>query len=324
MLPPARIAARLSEQLQTSPPVDIVSALRRFADLQSEPVLPYGAAAVTVGLKIPNRRPTTVYDESQSPQRTRFTLAHELGHIHIPWHTGTIVSHPEGDYQRGPDLWRTIEREADQFAGEFLVPTAWLVDLLAGPVKGCALIAEVCRRAEVSEQVACFRVAETSPDDFLVVRVGADGRVMYSARSKGTRAHRQYENRVRFDPRQLARVASSYDTSASGIAGALHVFEFAGSTLPAPAETHRQRLVAIIEESGYARDERGHLEQALAGVFGAANGPGVPASTLVNRVKQRLGSDPKFGRIIEHPELDGYLAGRALEIEARGAAREKR
>lgn len=60
--------------------------------------------------------------------RRRFTLAHELGHVAIPWHTGTTRCKTDDptvliDQKHLVD---SQEREANAFASELLIPSDWL------------------------------------------------------------------------------------------------------------------------------------------------------------------------------------------------------
>lgn len=60
--------------------------------------------------------------------RKRFTIAHELGHIFIPWHTGVVLcSLDDPSYKiQGQRMVNTQELEANTFASELLMPTEWL------------------------------------------------------------------------------------------------------------------------------------------------------------------------------------------------------
>ena len=63
--------------------------------------------------------------------RTRFSYAHELGHI--------VLSHfdhvPEGVDSEPPERVRSVmEREADMFATELLMPAEWVYELAVPPI----------------------------------------------------------------------------------------------------------------------------------------------------------------------------------------------
>lgn len=56
--------------------------------------------------------------------RKRFTLSHEIGHVHLPTHDGRFQC--AGDIEN-PHAKR-LESEANDFASELLLPTDWLVN----------------------------------------------------------------------------------------------------------------------------------------------------------------------------------------------------
>lgn len=62
------------------------------------------------------------------PPRKRFTLAHEIGHVVIPWHTGTtacVTDNPSVSIDE-KRLIDSQEQEANVFASELLIPSDWL------------------------------------------------------------------------------------------------------------------------------------------------------------------------------------------------------
>ncbi|MCA1702173.1 MAG: ImmA/IrrE family metallo-endopeptidase, partial [Actinobacteria bacterium] len=64
-------------------------------------------------------RPVIAYVRGQSPDRVRWGVGHELGHLAL---------HP------GPIAGVDIEKEANQFAAEFLVPAETFAQEVSGPV----------------------------------------------------------------------------------------------------------------------------------------------------------------------------------------------
>lgn len=81
------------------------------------------------------------------PVRQRFSVAHELGHH--------LLDHPdEQSYFGDIELIKLYDSEADEFAGELLVP----VDLLNKECEDCTDINELKRRFEVSDQVLVIQI----------------------------------------------------------------------------------------------------------------------------------------------------------------------
>lgn len=122
-----RLAQLLVARHGVGPPIDVEVMLRERAVVTSVASQEQWDA---FSIKRPNQRPEVYLREGVTPQRRRFSLAHELGHVVIPWHVGLSVLEPAADddaTKRGDDeLHKAQEAEANEFASELLVPTAWL------------------------------------------------------------------------------------------------------------------------------------------------------------------------------------------------------
>lgn len=86
-------------------------------------------------------RPVIAYVRGQSPDRVRWSVGHELGHLAL---------HP------GPIAGVDIEREANRFAAEFLVPAETFVEEVLGPVTLTKLM-KLKTRWRVSMQALVMR-----------------------------------------------------------------------------------------------------------------------------------------------------------------------
>lgn len=99
--------------------------------------------------------------------RKRFTLAHELGHICIPWHNGDIKCETDNNYIQinGKKLLDTQELEANIFASEILMPTAWLNNEIACYLKESffTLLENVSRDAKTSIMASLFALEDKLP-----------------------------------------------------------------------------------------------------------------------------------------------------------------
>ena len=124
MTPVEKMAARLLARHNLTPPYDLLALARTYSNLEFLP-FPIPADGITIGIG-ENKRPTILINTNAPEPRKRFTLAHELGHIFIPWHTGTIVSHI--DEGLGDAKYTQMESEANSYAAELLLPTTWLIE----------------------------------------------------------------------------------------------------------------------------------------------------------------------------------------------------
>lgn len=95
------------------------------------------------------------------PPRKRFTLAHEIGHVVIPWHTGTtacVTDNPSVtiDQKRMID---SQEQEANVFASELLIPSSWLAEQVRQS-ESLDVILETVRKKTGASVLACLYAME--------------------------------------------------------------------------------------------------------------------------------------------------------------------
>lgn len=122
----------LIERKGLNPPVNIEALTQQYADVILVP-FPVDVDGVTVGLKQPGRRPRVYVNNSLPLTRRRFTLAHELGHVLLPRHVGSIVDELDRDTSSEEPRYWEMEAEANRFAAEVLMPTAWAKRVIGDP-----------------------------------------------------------------------------------------------------------------------------------------------------------------------------------------------
>lgn len=131
-----------------------------------------------------------VIAQGQDPGRRRFSLAHELGHYHMPRHkdVGVALFCAEADLRARESDARRLEWEANDFATELLMPRR----LFAADVgKREASFRTVAALAgpdmyDVSLTAAAWRVTETTREPCALV-VSCDGQVEWIVRSDAWR-----------------------------------------------------------------------------------------------------------------------------------------
>lgn len=122
MVPVEKMAARLLLRHNLKPPYDLEALVLNYATVELHH-FPLDADGITIGIG-GEEKPQILINSNSPDTRRKFTLAHELGHIIIPWHTGTIVSHL-GKTEANAE-YRKMESEANQFAAELLLPSSWI------------------------------------------------------------------------------------------------------------------------------------------------------------------------------------------------------
>lgn len=180
---PKELAARIE--------LEVIEAARGF------PPGAYGAL-VKVG---PSEFRIMLSTECPTSGHRRFTLAHELGHYHIPDHVDVLLAKEPAHFSRsghfrGRKEWWEVE--ADAFAAELLAPAGIVDQVLRGAAAGLAAVHLVAERFDISLSCAAVRYAAASPDPVLVV-LSHEGVVEWTCCASCVRDHRWHRNLGRGD-----------------------------------------------------------------------------------------------------------------------------
>ena len=108
------------------PPVDVRRIAGEFASIK-EIAFPVSCDAVTIREPGDRTRPRILLNSNSTKfeSRKRFTISHEIGHIKIPWHCGSIACHVHESCITISNDHYSYESEAHRFASELLMPTDW-------------------------------------------------------------------------------------------------------------------------------------------------------------------------------------------------------
>jgi IrrE N-terminal-like domain len=131
--PEEQVAALLVERYDLRPPVDVLAVAERLADVD-ECEWPFDCDGVAV--KLTSSRPRIFLRSGANRRRQRFTLAHEVGHVILGWHVGTVactseISVGQMDMESASPFRPGIDQEgeANRFASRLLVPDRFLQPL---------------------------------------------------------------------------------------------------------------------------------------------------------------------------------------------------
>lgn len=182
--PEERMAARLIERLGIAPPIDVERVCRGLADLCYKD-FPIKIDGLCLDLKVSGRRPKVWLSKDIPPVRQRFTLAHEIGHIIIPWHTGTIIDDIDAPRSNERSKYREMEAEANRFAAELLMPTSWAIGLSERSDHVAGLMHTIHQVAEVSLPAAFLKAAKLGKSGFVGAEV-REGIITRSVRTSET------------------------------------------------------------------------------------------------------------------------------------------
>jgi len=147
-----KIAQRVSAKYNLSVPVNfdsVISDKCEYVECESLP------GAVDGYTELGCNPPRINILSTAFEQRKRFTIAHELGHIFIPWHNG--VDTLKNEENSKDSLLDRNEEEADAFASEILLPEKWMKTFFNSSKNKSAkeIIENITHDANVSV-LACF------------------------------------------------------------------------------------------------------------------------------------------------------------------------
>jgi hypothetical protein len=299
---------------------------REFAEVEYDN-LPGKCDGLVLGLNGRRAKPLILVESSDHPTRQRFTLAHELGHFLLPWHLGSTFA---CDTSRDKaELWQDnyYEPEANRFAAELLVPSAWLDGLIAARDDDAVtdLVSETLE-AGVSIWVASFRLSERLPAGHVFAVVDSTGRVVLSGQSRGTSIGEPAQGQL-LERGRLDRFAAAVEEiPAASRMMIWWTFRGASKDFAAPDGDSREVLKELAQRHGTSTDPPARLIARCGGVVGYANGIAQragegDAARLYSRLKGRFARERGLpAGLIEDPAFDNWLRLRAAELD-RGAPR---
>lgn len=310
--PERRLARLLVERLDLAPPIDIRSVTERYADVEDD-LIPANCDAVVVGLGGDRPRPLVVLARGKPWTRRRFSLAHELGHVLIPWHVG-LASVCHLDLKAGGWQYRRDEAQANRFASEVLIPHRW-VTAIVDSGGGVGEMLKVVAMAEVSASAACLSLARhLGPGHVLILET--DGAIELVASSPGTGVNLPERGNA-FAPELLTPFATERATFR--IAGRrVEWWYFAGATVPkASADIRSSReIIDAILATTLPEARRVPARASIFAISGHAKGAygAETVDALIAVLRQRFATRPQLAAVTEHKDFHLFLARRASEL----------
>jgi Zn-dependent peptidase ImmA (M78 family) len=157
--PEIKMARKIIRKHSLVVPFDLDELVKQYAKITYMEIPVDGVDGVCLNLKAVKKNPTVIINENSARTRQKFTLAHELGHIIIPWHIGTFIDDADENAASTDTLYWQMESEANRFASELLMPFDWIFSLYQKNPETQFLISQICRHCGVSEQAASIRLS---------------------------------------------------------------------------------------------------------------------------------------------------------------------
>ncbi|NLL07327.1 MAG: ImmA/IrrE family metallo-endopeptidase [Clostridiaceae bacterium] len=170
---PERYAQDVVCSMNLAPPVDIYG----ICDSYDIKVCFEDICTAEAFLVVTSRRKSIIINERKIlyMPRQRFTIAHEVGHLFIPWHTSQCACYKIGNF----DTSNATENEADMFASELLIPTASLIPKIEGRIITLELIKELAQEYNVSLGAMTRKViANTDEMVMALLYYGTGGKII--------------------------------------------------------------------------------------------------------------------------------------------------
>lgn len=306
MRPENRLAQALVDKFGMTPPIDVAYICQQFARLSIEPNLPNGIDGLLIDR--PGKRPEVVVDAAIHLNRRRFTVAHELGHLAIPWQSGWRLcdthSASIGD----------AESEANRFAASLLLPTRWLQERLAEVDESLSAgdILEVARQAKVSPVTAMLQVSQYLEGDRAFAYVDGSGRVTYSCTTPDANCVVPRPGTVWSPHYSDSLVLTSADYGSNRLI--CYTFGLASPLEPSSA-CWREVQGLILDDWGLSGQDRTRMVQRINGIIGSANNRARERShsALSDVLIVRL-TRPDLAPFVNHSLFKEFVARRATSI----------
>lgn len=303
--PEQRLANRIIELHDLKPPVDIAALALPYAALEVVD-WPYDCDGLTVGLTS-GEPPRIFVKKTRNEPRQRFTIAHELGHVLLPWHIEEVACNPE--VESGSSFAGGLrEREASAFASHLLVPDRFLEPLCVGDIDVPAVLGAL-QQAEVSAAASLIALVRALPPGLAFILESE--RIFHS---RGTvLPTKQYDWRHR-----AQWAAAAVSTARTRLRGkSVRWFKFEQFEEPAvvadPRDTTQLLRDAIASVTDNPR-EQASLLNVVNGVIGAAmttENRSSPVRALAT-MRHRLRARPDLLELMQEPDFDLFLNRRAI------------
>lgn len=314
---PGKLARRMINKYGLKPPIDVENLVRERATLVFATIPVAGVDGICLNLKSLGKETKVIVNLGNPKSRQRFTLAHELGHIVIPWHTGSVVDYLDPDDTNDIEDYWAIEQEANAFAAELLMPGDWMAELLASTKDLAKVHRRVAKECDVSLQAAAIRLINMLPKN-VVYAVKRDEMVEFSGRSDGTLAN-------------AMTYGSEFNAEAYDYAESHHLIEGAGRelhwwTLPSRLAVSedddrdwRTILDDIVDDLAMSEDDELTYKSSVNGVIAYANGVAkkssdYSAATVMAACIQRFKDREEFEAFTKHPAFNAFIAKKAQAL----------
>lgn len=215
------------------------------------------------------------------------------------------------------DYWE-MEAEANSFATELLMPSAWVLEQIGNNTDLASVNKLVAKECKVSPIAATLRLRSLLSPGYIFIVVGADGVINYSGRSDETCASPPGKGSSRDVLSRLESVSASYSVV---IGGSEYVWFRISNEVALERDGRgdwRQILDEMVKDCTQDPDLQMRYKQKINGVLGYANSimrkGTYTEATLYSACLQRFYNNETLDAIIKHGRFKDFLASKIKEL----------
>lgn len=318
--PEERMAERFSKLQGLVPPVDVFSVAKSIAQTKIVAFPDWSNSdGLTLDLKVPGKRPRIYINSRIGYHRQRFTAAHEIGHIIVPWHIGDIVDDLSIGDSRANSRYRRLEGEANRFAAELLMPRKWAAALCHNVEHLRGAVITIAEVADVSLSAAALRALQLGPTGYVVAHC-RDGRITMIGQTPGTRASLPEKGAGM----ESLKLSAFHDPELfAGGNSAVYVWKERESLVApnSPPDDWRSILVQMLEIIPVERRVKAHTQiNAIVGFRLGKHPKGTPEDVMYKDVikafEHRSDGNIDVQHLRKHPDFGAYVLARIYERSA--------
>lgn len=317
--PERKLAARLHSRKELAPPINIFALAEQYAKVDLM-FIPFDVDGISLHLKAKDKTPHIIINNRYPLHRIRFTLAHELGHVLIPWHIGSVIDNTIIPGEDKFDEYWYLEAEANRFASELLMPSIWVKDIIKTQNHDIYKITEqIVNKANVSSHAATIKIKDTINSGYIFAALTEDNEVIFSGRSAGTlAAPPNWGDKI--TPENLFSFCQkSYQFVINGFYYYWWAFN---DNISIPESTvigdWRMLLGDIVVEIGIPLSKRKRFKQSLNGIIAYANGKvrgkDRTLESLYSAALQRIHEHSEFKKLIQHQKFESFIYSKIISL----------
>lgn len=308
MYPEEKLAARTLLRHKLSPPYDLKQLAEKYGDVEHV-LFPFKADGVTVGIGSAIR-PSILVNTDSPPTRRKFTLAHELGHIIIPWHTGTIVSHLEGDKDDYGFEYERMEQEANRFAAELLMPSSWIRDCYIEEADFSTFINRIVKESGASKDAVFIKVFSTILDPIVCARIDSAGYAEAKYRTSSASYPSALDHYSVFD-RVIFHAQHTYHQFSLG-EHTYVAWVFIGDEIEEVDERSWREIISQILKDFDMEGKLGSVNATMAAAFRKVDH--LDEKHACSSVLRSFSVKEELCDLVEHPHFEQYVIKRVKEM----------